>query len=53
MVPDYSFSHFCSTPLWNFLTIQLYHRLLLVLHSSFFHFLACRTRQFCRILLKG
>nr|DAR35841.1 MAG TPA: hypothetical protein [Caudoviricetes sp.] len=25
MVPDYSFSHFCSLPLWNFLTIQLYH----------------------------
>nr|DAL93027.1 MAG TPA: hypothetical protein [Caudoviricetes sp.]DAZ30387.1 MAG TPA: hypothetical protein [Caudoviricetes sp.] len=25
MVPDYSFFHFCSTPLWNFLTIQLYH----------------------------
>nr|DAQ70351.1 MAG TPA: Protein of unknown function (DUF3703) [Caudoviricetes sp.]DAV13750.1 MAG TPA: Protein of unknown function (DUF3703) [Caudoviricetes sp.] len=23
MVPDYSFFHFCSTPLWNFLTIQL------------------------------
>ena len=25
----------------------------MVLHSSFFHFLACRIQQFCRILLKG
>nr|DAH64454.1 MAG TPA: hypothetical protein [Caudoviricetes sp.] len=59
IVPDCSFSHFCSLLFWNFLTVQLYHISLFQWNSDFFQLLfrilnniSVKFLFFCIILSK-